>query len=222
MTIKERSKKVEENIGLVHACARHFIGKGAEYEDIVSAGCIGLIKAIDSFDESRGLKLSTYAVPAIMGEIKRIWRDGGSVKVSRSVKELALKARRLNEQHYKLYGRELTVSELSLKLETPEESVSEALASAQIPLSLSLTGGDDENERELSIPVSSCEEAVAEKLSLTKAIGELEEKDQKLIILRYYKNLTQSKTAEILSMTQVQVSRREKKILLILRQKLGV
>lgn len=221
MEVKDRTKMVEENLGLVHACARRFVGKGVDYEDIVSCGCIGLIKAIDNFDESRGLKLSTYAVPAILGEIKRIWRDGGSVKVSRSIKELALKAQRLNEAHLTATGKDLTVRELSAKLQVDENTMAEALSSAQLPLSLSVSDNDSDKGTELAIPISSCEEELAEKLSLKKAIEELEEIDRKLITIRYFGSATQSRTAEILSMTQVQVSRREKKILALLRQKLS-
>lgn len=220
MTLKERHKKVEENLGLVHSVAKKFTGKGVDYEDIVSAGCIGLIKAIDNFDESKGFKFSTYAVPAILGEIKRIWRDGGSIKVSRKIKELSIKANRLNEQNLKEKGVELTVSELSDKLNVSKEEVSEALASARLPLSLSYENDDDE-EQELTIPVSSCEEALSEKLTLQKALSELDEKDKQLIILRYFKSKTQSATAKELAMTQVQVSRREKKILANLREKMN-
>lgn len=219
MTLKERHKKVEENLGLVHSVARKFTGKGVDYEDIVSAGCIGLIKAIDNFDESKGFKLSTYAVPAILGEIKRIWRDGGSIKVSRSLKELSIKANRLNEQNLKEKGVELTISELSLKLGVNKEDVSEALASARLPLSLSYQNDEDE-EQELTIPVSSCEESLSEKLTLEKAVKELDEKDRQLITLRYFKGKTQSAAAQELNMTQVQVSRREKKILANLRSKM--
>lgn len=219
MTLKERHKKVEENLGLVHSVARKFTGKGVDYEDIVSAGCIGLIKAIDNFDESKGFKLSTYAVPAILGEIKRIWRDGGSIKVSRSLKELSIKANRLNEQNLKEKGVELTISELSLKLGVNKEDVSEALASARLPLSLSYQNDEDE-EQELTIPVNSCEESLSEKLTLEKAVKELDEKDRQLITLRYFKGKTQSAAAQELNMTQVQVSRREKKILANLRSKM--
>ena len=219
MTLKERHKKVEENLGLVHSVARKFTGKGVDYEDIVSAGCIGLIKAIDNFDESKGFKLSTYAVPAILGEIKRIWRDGGSIKVSRSLKELSIKANRLNEQNLKEKGVELTISELSLKLGVNKEDVSEALASARLPLSLSYQNDEDE-EQELTIPVNSCEDALSEKLTLEKAVKELDEKDRQLITLRYFKGKTQSAAAQELNMTQVQVSRREKKILANLRSKM--
>ncbi len=219
MTLKERHKKVEENLGLVHAVAKKFTGKGVDYEDIVSAGCIGLIKAIDNFDESKGFKLSTYAVPAILGEIKRIWRDGGSIKVSRKIKELSLKANRLNEQSLKERGVELTVSELSRILGVSNEEITEALSSARLPLSLSYHT-DDDDEQELFIPVNSCEEALSEKLTLQKAIEELDEKDRLIITLRYFKNKTQTATAKELSMTQVQISRREKKILSNLREKM--
>lgn len=221
MTTKERQRKVEENLGLVHSLARKFMGKGADYEDIVSAGCIGLIKAIDNFDESRGLKLSTYAVPAILGEIKRIWRDGGAVKVSRSIKELSLKALRLNEQNLRLFGKELSVRELSEKLDVSEEDISEALSSAQLPLSLSSAYENDEDSKELQIPADSFDEHLAERLTLSSALCTLDEKDRKLITLRYFKSKTQSDTAKILGMTQVQVSRREKKILATLREKLS-
>ncbi len=219
MTLKERHKKVEENLGLVHAVAKKFTGKGVDYEDIVSAGCIGLIKAIDNFDETKGFKLSTYAVPAILGEIKRIWRDGGSLKVSRSLKELSLKVTRLNEQNLKEKGTELTLSELSEKLGVSSEEITEAMSSSRLPLSLSYYN-DDEKEQELSIPVSSCEEALSEKLSLQKAVKELPEKDRLLITLRYFQNKTQAATAKELAMTQVQVSRREKKILTTMREKM--
>lgn len=220
MTLKERHKKVEENLGLVHSIAKRFSGKGVDYEDIVSAGCIGLIKAIDNFDESLGFKLSTYAVPAILGEIKRIWRDGGSIKVSRKIKELSLKAAKINEQSIKENGRELTVAELSLRLSASKEDVTEALSSARLPLSLS-GYSDEDDEQELCIPVDSAEESLAEKLTLKKAIDELSAHDRNLIILRYFKSKTQSETAKILGTTQVQISRKEKTILAALRLKMS-
>lgn len=206
-------------MGLVHAVAKRFTGKGVDYEDIVATGCVGLIKAVDNFDESKGFKLSTYAVPAILGEIKRIWRDGGSVKVSRSIKELALKVSKLNEQSLKENGRELTLSELSQKLSVSKSDVAEAISSSALPLSLSYCTNDDE-EQELCIPVESAEESLTEKLSLHKAIAELDEYDRTLITLRYFKNKTQTQTAKALNTTQVQISRKEKKILAALRLKM--
>lgn len=219
MTLKEREKKVQDNLGLVHSCAKKFTGKGVDYEDIVAAGCIGLIKAIDNFDETRGLKLSTYAVPSILGEIKRIWRDGGSIKVSRKVKELSLKINRLNEESLHIHGKELSINELSLRLSVLPEDVTYALSSSRLPISLSACD-DEDKEREIAIPVKGEEEEIIEKLSLEKAVKELTCLDKKLITLRYYQGKTQSETAKNLSMTQVQVSRREKKILATLRSKL--
>lgn len=218
MTYEERARKVEENLGLVHACARRFTGKGTDYEDIVSAGCIGLIKAIDNFDETKGVKLSTYAVPAILGEIKRIWRDGGSIKISRSIKELSLKATKLNQQNIKLTGKELTVSELSVKLGVSVDEITEALSAAELPVSLSMY--IDEEEKEYQIPTASHEEKLTEKLSLQSAVDSLDSFDKKLVILRYYKGKTQSETAKILNTSQVQISRKERKILAAIKKML--
>ena len=217
---RARDKMINGNLRLVLSVIQRFTSRGENPDDLFQVGVIGLIKAIDNFDESKGFKFSTYAVPAILGEIKRIWRDGGSIKVSRSLKELSLKANRLNEQNLKEKGVELTVSQLSLRLNVSKEEISEALASSRLPISLSYHNDDDE-EQELVIPVSSCEEALSEKLTLQKALGELEEPDRQLIILRYFKSKTQSATAKELNMTQVQVSRREKKILANLRSKMN-
>ena len=218
MTYEERARKVEENLGLVHACARRFTGKGTDYEDIVSAGCIGLIKAIDNFEETKGVKLSTYAVPAILGEIKRIWRDGGSIKISRSIKELSLKATKLNQQNIKLTGKELTVSELSVKLGVSVDEITEALSAAELPVSLSMY--IDDEEKEYQIPTASHEEKLTEKLSLQSAVNSLDSFDKKLVILRYYKGKTQSETAKILNTSQVQISRKERKILAAIKKML--
>ena len=218
MTYEERARKVEENLGLVHACARRFTGKGTDYEDIVSAGCIGLIKAIDNFDETKGVKLSTYAVPAILGEIKRIWRDGGSIKISRSIKELSLKATKLNQQNIKLTGKELTVSELSVKLGVSVDEITEALSAAELPVSLSMY--IDDEEKEYQIPTASHEEKLTEKLSLQSAVNSLDSFDKNLVILRYYKGKTQSETAKILNTSQVQISRKERKILAAIKKML--
>lgn len=218
MTYEERARKVEENLGLVHACARRFTGKGTDYEDIVSAGCIGLIKAIDNFDETKGVKLSTYAVPAILGEIKRIWRDGGSIKISRSIKELSLKATKLNQQNIKLTGKELTVSELSVKLGVSVDEITEALSAAELPVSLSMY--IDDEEKEYQIPTASHEEKLTEKLSLQSAVDSLDSFDKNLVILRYYKGKTQSETAKILNTSQVQISRKERKILAAIKKML--
>ena len=122
----DRSKTIEANLGLVHACAHKFKGKGIEYDDLFQAGCMGLVKATDAFDTQRGVRFSTYAVPVILGEMRRLFRDGGTVKVSRSLKELSMKVTRQREQFAKRQGREPTVSELAELLEVTQEAVVEA------------------------------------------------------------------------------------------------
>ena len=207
----------EENLGLVHLCANKFRGRGIDYEELYSAGCIGLLKAVKAFDTERGVKFSTYAVPVILGEITRLFRDGGTIKVSRSLKELSMKLQRICENFRHSEGREPTISELSAISGEPEENVSEALCVSQ-PL-LSLTASDDD-EGQIDIPSESPDEAIVDLLALRQIMARLDPKDRILLELRYFKNLTQSKTAEILGMTQVQVSRREKKLLSQMRQEL--
>lgn len=214
----ERENTVQQNLGLVHACAKRFKGRGIEYDDLFQAGCLGLVKAVDNFDEERGFKFSTYAVPVIIGEMKRLFRDGGAVKVSRSLKELSLKAARETSRFVAENGREPTISELAEKLDAEPEQVSQALSASQMPVSLTVS--DDDGESQTDIPVDAPDEHLTELLSLKSEINNLPERDKNIIILRFFKNHTQSQTAERLGMTQVQVSRREKKILLSLREKL--
>lgn len=215
-----RDEKIESNLGLVHSCAKKFINRGIEYDDLYSAGCIGLIKAIDNFDEKLGYKLSTYAVPVILGEIKRLFRDGGTVKISRSLKDLSQKALRISEEYKKENGADIPISILSKKLGTDEFSASEALTASQCVLSL--TGANDDSEHQIDVPVDSIEENLCERLSLSQAITELSDFEKQLIDLRYFKHKTQTQTASVLNMTQVQISRKEKKLLLKIRQKLTV
>ena len=214
--IADRDEMIQQNMGLVHACAHKFKGRGIEYEDLFQAGCMGLIKATDAFDESRGVRFSTYAVPVILGEMRRLFRDGGTVKVSRTLKELSLKAVRTKERLSIEMGREPTVSELASALDLEVSAVVEAL-SAATP-ALSLTGSDEEGVSQIDLPVQSPEEELSDRISLRQVLSLLEKKDQMLIRLRYFQGKTQVETAQALDMTQVQVSRREKKILLHLRE----
>lgn len=209
----------EENLGLVHLCANRFRGRGIEYDDLYGAGCIGLIKAAKAFDTERGVKFSTYAVPVILGEIKRLFRDGGTIKVSRSTKELSMKITRLRERFMVKESREPTVSELcELSGEEPD-AVVEALNVAMPPMSL--TDSDDEDSGgQIDVPVAAPDEEITDRLSLDQALCSLEPADRQLIFLRYYQSKTQVQTAEALGMTQVQVSRREKKILAKMREQL--
>lgn len=218
MPMRDRDELICENLGLVHACAKKFSGKGVEYEELCSCGTIGLIKAADRFDESLGFKFSTYAVTVILGEIKRIFRDGGSLKVSRSLRELSLRAEKAREEFERRFLREPTVLELSELLSVSKEELSEALSASLHPLSLT-KGAEDEDES-FDIPISSEEEKISERLTLWALLDELPSKDRELITLRYFSEKTQSDTAELLGMSQVQVSRREKKILLFLREKM--
>ena len=221
MAMNDRERFISENIGLVHSCAARFKNRGIEYEDLFSAGCIGLIKAYDRFDKSLGYKFSTYAVPLILGEIKGLFRSGGAVKVSRRLKELSLKIIREQQRFTAENGESPTVTQLSAILGESEELITQAISSSVQVLSLSAYD-DDENGRELDLPVESHDIPLTEILSLRQAISELSEDDRKLIKLRYFKNKTQSQTAQELHMTQVQVSRREKKIMAAIREKLTV
>lgn len=207
---------IENNYGLVHACANKFRSRGVEYDDLFQAGCIGLIKAANNFDSSRGFAFSTYAVPVILGEIKRIFRDGGAVKIGRSLKEKARHAMRIKEEMALELGREPTVSELAEKLEVDISQAAE-LITVSMPV-ISLTATDEKGTVQLDIPTDAPEEAISEKLALKSVVNSLEERDRRLIELRYFKGLTQVKTAKELGMSQVQVSRREKAILIYMRK----
>ena len=208
---------VIENMGLVHACANRFRNRGVPYDDLFQAGCVGLIKAASGFDDTRGFKFSTYAVPAILGEIKRIFRDGGSVKRGRAAKEKGRELLKIYERLADEKGREPDISEVA-RLAGTEVTEAALILSASLP-AVSLTSREDSSEND--IPVESPEEQIAERLSVIQAVSGLEERDRAIVRLRYYENKTQTQTAAALGMTQVQVSRREKKILCLLRQELS-
>lgn len=214
----DRDRSVQENLGLVHACAKRFKGRGIEYDDLYQAGCLGLVKAVDHFDESRGLRFSTYAVPVILGEMRRLFRDGGAVKVGRSLKELSVRASRKAAEFAEKEGRSPTVGELAELLGVEPSEAAQALGAAQMPLSL--TASEEEGGGQIDVSVEGEDEKIAEILSLKQVVKELPQKDQNIIYFRYFKRRTQTETAQALGMTQVQVSRREKVILQELRRKL--
>lgn len=214
-----RSAFIEQNLGLVHSCAGRFRGRGLEYDDLYGAGCMGLIKAYDGFDASRGVCFSTYAVPVILGEIRKLFRDGGTVKVSRSLKELGLRINAAREHHNKLCGREPTLSQLAEELGESMENITLAIQAAQPALSLTPENREDDNHQ-MDIPVDSPEEELADRIGLEEVLDSLPEQDRLLIRLRFYGNRTQSDTAKILHTTQVQISRRERKILQWMRLRL--
>lgn len=216
---RDREAMTRENLGLVHACAHRLQGRGIEYEDLFSAGCLGLVKAVDAFDFSRGVKFSTYAVPVILGEMRRLFRDGGTVKVSRTLKELGLKINAERERCLKRTGTEPGVTQLAETLGTTPEQIALAIR-ASLP-ALSLTPADDEDgTREWDIPVDSPEEALSERISLNEVLARLAPADRLLIRLRFFAGKTQSETAKVLKTTQVQISRRERKILKWMREEL--
>ncbi len=215
----DRKKLIENNLPLVHSCAVRFKNRGVEYDDLFQAGCLGLTKAAKGFDETRGFEFSTYAVPAILGEIKRIFRDGGAVRVSRSMKEKARLVWSEKEKLSSALSREPTVKELAKHIGADVCETSELLLAFQ-PV-LSLTAGEENDENQLDIPVEN-QGQIDEIICLEDCLGALCENDRKIIDLRYYRAKTQSDTAKALGMTQVQVSRREKKILQEIREKMSV
>ena len=219
MPVNDREQQICDNMGLVHACCKRFLNKGIEYDDLFQAGCMGLCKAVDGFDEERGLCFSTYAVPVILGEIRRLFRDGGSVKVGRTLKELSLKVVRERETYMVKEGREPTISELAERLGISREQTAEALGASLPPLSLTRQD-DEEGQENVDVPVPPPEAELTDRLALQQVLTELEPRDRMLITLRYFGRHTQQITADRLGMTQVQVSRREKVILQEMRKKL--
>ncbi|HCC35266.1 MAG TPA: flagellar biosynthesis protein FliA [Ruminococcaceae bacterium] len=214
-----RDDFIAANLGLVHSCCHRFTGRGIEYDDLYQAGCIGLIKAADGFDEQRGLCFSTYAVPVILGELRRLFRDGGALKVGRTLKELSLRAVRERQKLTGELGRDPTVSELAKRLGVSPEEAAEAISASLPPISL--TYEDEDGYSELELPEESCGEEFSDSLALKEVVSSLPPKDRSLILLRYFGSKTQSQTARELGMTQVQVSRRERVILGELRKRLS-
>lgn len=214
----ERDSFICRNLGLVHACARRFTGRGVEYDDLYQAGCLGLIKAADGFEPERGLQFSTYAVPVILGEMRRLFREGGTVKVSRSLRELSLRATRARERLLLEQGREPTVEELAAALGV-EPTLAAQAVTAGLP-AVSLTADEGEGEQ-WDLPTDSPEERITDRLAVQQLLAGLEPRDRLLLRLRYGAHQTQQATAERLGMTQVQVSRREKALLTKLRQRLN-
>ena len=208
---------IEENIGLVHSIAKRFKGRGEEYDDLYQAGCVGLIKAVDNFDESKGFLFSTYAVPVIMGEIRRLFRDGGAVKVSRSLKEKSIKVQAIREKFIKKELREPTVSELSDLCGIETEELSEVLNVINPVVSLSCTTED--GDETIDIPVDDTDK-LFDRLSVHHAIKDLSNDELLLIKYRFYEAKTQCESAKLLGISQVQVSRREKQLLAKLRTRL--
>lgn len=219
-----QSAVVEKNVGLVWSIVRRFQNRGHETEDLFQIGCIGLIKAINKFDMSFDVKFSTYAVPMIMGEIKRFLRDDGIIKVSRSLKETCSKARISSELMSKELGREPTVNEIAIRLNIPVEELVMAVEAGHSPESLFCAIGEDNSYLtlidRLNGDYNEDETGIIEKIALKQVMDTLNPREKQIIILRYFKEKTQMQIAKMLGISQVQVSRIEKKILLDLKNRI--
>lgn len=221
-----RARLVTENMGLVWSIVKRFTGRGYETEDLVQIGSIGLLKAIDNFDLTMDVKLSTYAVPMITGEIRRFLRDDGMIKVSRPLKELAVRISAAREKMENCMGREPTIEELAGQVGASREEVAAALeAGAEIESIYRPVSREDEGSGCLLDRIaekSSETESLLNRLVLKELISQLGEQEQEIIIRRYFENQTQTKIAKDLNISQVQVSRLEKKILKQMREKMQV
>ena len=211
---------MEENAGLIWSVVRRYYGRGTDPEDLYQLGCLGFLKAVRGFDPAFGCQFSTYAVPKIAGEIRRYLRDDGAVKVSRGVKERAGAIRQARDRLSHTLGREPTLSELSAETGLEPEDIA-AAEEANLPVaSLQMEAGEDGFTLESMLGTEGMEEGVVERLALRGAIDALPERERQVIFLRYYKNLTQDKTAKVLGVSQVQISRIERKAMEHLRKEL--
>ena len=221
----ELDRLIRQNNGLIWSIVKRFANRGYELEDLYQIGCIGFIKSIKRFDTSFDVKLSTYTVPYILGEIKKHIRDDGPVKVSRSIKELYIKIRELQKEYLIKKGKEITIEEMSKILKVSKEDINIAIESARPVESIENKVFADKREKTISIAdkISTQkdeQELITNKIVIKDLIKGLEDKDKEVILLRYYKEKTQSQIAKILGISQVQVSRIEKKVLEKMRNKL--
>lgn len=205
------------NVLLIKSIVKRFTNKGVEYDDLYQLGCVGFLKAIKNFDEKFGVVFSTYAVPMIIGEIKRFLRDDGSIKVSRIIKSQARNINRFVEEKCTDGGEPPTLDEICAALNMEREDVVLALDSSKMPLSLSETVDDGSGDKSIElidkIPSSEKEDDMIDKILLKSMIERLPERERKVIIMRYYRDNTQSEIAEALGVSQVQISRIENKII---------
>lgn len=212
---------VTENAGLIWSVTRRFMGRGVESDDLYQLGCLGFIKAIDGFDLQYGTQFSTYAVPKIAGEIRRFLRDDGTVKVSRSIKEQAALIHTKRSQLMNLLGREPTIHELSRQLGISAEEIAMTENAMSSVESIHQPNGEDGFTLESILTDTVSEEKLIETMALRQAISQLPEREMKVIQLRYFHGLTQERVARIMAVSQVQVSRIEKKAIERLRELMG-
>ena len=212
-----------ENVSLVKCIVKRYLGKGVDYEDLFQIACMGFLKAIAGFDESFGVKFSTYAVPMIAGEIKRFMRDDGAVKVSRAMKQTAKEMNLFIEQYAREHGKQPSIACIAEKFNLEESETVFVMGSSKMPVSLhSGTDYKDGKERELieTLPAQDNQEDWLDKMLLRGAIDTLPERERKIIVLRYFRDMTQSEVAEKIGVSQVQVSRIENRIIKEFREKL--
>lgn len=211
---------VTENSGLIWSVAKRFIGRGTDPEDLYQLGCLGFLKAVDGFDIEFGTQFSTYAVPKIAGEIRRFLRDDGAIKVSRSLKEHAAAIRTARNTLSGIFGREPTLQELAQHTGLSPEEIAMAESATREVESIHKESGEDGFTLENILTDSESEDRLVERIALRQAITELPEREQTVIRLRYYHGLTQDRVAKVLAVSQVQVSRIEKKAIGLLREKI--
>ena len=223
---EDMTKLIEDNSRLVWSIVRRFNGRGYDIEDLYQIGSIGLIKAIQRFDTSFEVRLSTYAVPYILGEIKRYIRDDGPIKVSRSIKELNIKILELQKEYFRKYGRDIKLEEISKELRISKEEITMALDSSKPVDSIeNAKYTDNKTDKTVSIldQISTGKDEqteIANRITIKNLISELNDNEKEIILLRYYKQKTQMQVSRILGITQVQVSRIERKVLEKMRRKL--
>ena len=218
-----KERLLTANNNLIKSIVRRYLNKGVEYDDLYQLASMGLLKAISGFDESFGVRFSTYAVPMIAGEIKRFMRDDGSIKVSRAIKSLAKRINIFIEEYSVVHGEQPTVKAISEEFEIPESEVVFTLGSTHMPVSIYSQGEyKDKKTQELldKLPVEDRQEDIVESLQLKTAIEGLPEREKKVIMLRYFRDMTQSEVASMLCVSQVQVSSIENKIIEAFRKEL--
>ena len=222
----ERAKEalLQNNTSLLKSIVKRYLGKGVEFDDLFQLAGMGLLKAIQGFDERFGVKFSTYAVPMIAGEIKRFMRDDGSVKVSRAIKSTAKKMNAFIEEYSVRYGRPPTVKQIAEEFGVEESEAVFIMGSSRMPVSIYEKGEyKDEDSHELldRLPALDDQDDMIEKLQLKSAIAALPERERKIIFLRYFRDMTQSEVAEVIGVSQVQISRIESRIVTEMKEKLG-
>ena len=222
---KAREQLVEENVGLIWCVVKRFYGRGTDTEDLFQIGSIGLLKAIDKFDISYDVKFSTYAVPMISGEIKRFLRDDGMIKVSRSLKELSYKTYQAREQLIDTMGREPTIEELAECVGVDKEEIAEALEAGceveSIYKPVMQKGGNEIRLLDKLVEKEAEEEKILNHMLITQLLETLNKEERQLIYLRYFQDKTQSAVGKLMGISQVQVSRMEKRIIERLRKESG-